>query len=128
MQAYPMPNELTQWAITHAKPFLQIHDPDVILVSPLDFENSWTTDTNSQRAEQAEGWTEIGKNGKKTPGTQTPQKPHYPQKVEKQTATRSSSRQKPTTVPSKLTTLMKTTKPPLPRRSLVLPAIQTTPP
>jgi hypothetical protein len=34
----------------------------------------------ANQLKQAEGWTEIGKNGKKTPGNQTPQKPHYPKR------------------------------------------------
>lgn len=80
MNFLPMTSELTQWAITHVKPFLQTHDPDVILATSLDFENSCTPDTNNQRLEEREDvWTEIGKHGKKNSAPQIlPTTPHSP--------------------------------------------------
>ena len=85
MKFLPMTTELEQWATTQVKQFLQIHDPDVILATTLDFENLESTTNEETRADDEEPWTEIGKNSKKTltriPPLQTP--PSSPKSNEK---------------------------------------------
>ena len=66
MKSLPMTTELEQWATIQAKQFLQIHDPDVILATTLDFGNLESTINDNTRATFEEPWTKIGKNSKKT--------------------------------------------------------------
>jgi hypothetical protein len=66
MKSLPMSTELEQWATTHVKEFLKIHDPDAILATTLDFENLESTINNDSRADIEEPWTKIGKTNKKT--------------------------------------------------------------
>lgn len=66
MKSLPMTTELEQWATIQAKQFLQIHDPDVILATTLDFENLESTINDNTRATFEEPWPKIGKNSKKT--------------------------------------------------------------